>query len=51
MNDIEMLNIKGGMSINGNLLSAISRMLNLVLEIGRSIGSSISRYKSGNKCY
>lgn len=51
MNDITMMNIKGGISITGNLLSAASRLLNIVLEIGRAIGSSISRYKSGNKCY
>lgn len=51
MNNIELLNIKGGTNINGNLLSAISKILSLVLDIGRAIGSSISRYKSGNKCY
>ena len=46
-----MLTIVGGTNFNGNLLSAISRMLGIVLEIGRAIGSSINRYKSGNKCY
>ena len=52
MSNKAMLQIKGGASgINGTLISAISRVLGLVLEIGRAIGSSISRYKTGSKCY
>ena len=51
MTNSVLLSIKGGTSINGNLLSAIAKILNIVLDIGRAIGSSISRYKSGNKCY
>ena len=51
MNNTVMLNIKGGASsISGTLINAISRVLSTVLEIGRAIGSSISRYKSGSKC-
>ena len=51
MNNLELLRVKGGANINGNLLSAISKIISLVLDIGRAIGSSISRYKSGTKCY
>ncbi len=52
MDNNRMLEIKGGSSsLNGNLLSAVSRVLTIFLEIGRAIGSSISRYKSGKKCY
>lgn len=51
MNDKKMQLVIGGTNINGNLLSAISKMISILLEIGRSIGSAISRYKTGNKCY
>ncbi len=51
MTNNELLCIKGGVEVSGNLLSAISKILGLFLEIGRAIGSSISRYKTGNKCY
>ena len=51
MSDNKMLLVIGGANINGNLLSAISKMISIVLEIGRAIGSAIHRYKTGNKCY
>ena len=51
MNNGELLKIVGGTNINGNLLSAISKIISLVLDIGRAIGSSISRYKTDSRCY
>ena len=49
MKDEDMVLVKGG-AINGTILNAISRIFTVVLEIGRAIGSSISRARSGNKC-
>lgn len=49
MKDTELINIIGG-SINGTMINAISRILTALLEVGRAIGSSISRYKSGRSC-
>ena len=44
-----LVTIEGG-SINASLLSAVSRLINTVLDWGRAIGSSFYRYKSGNAC-
>lgn len=50
MNDIEMCKINGGGNINGTVLNALSRFINTILELGRSIGSSLRRGTSKNYC-
>lgn len=49
MSNREMELINGG-GINGTIINAISRLISTLLELGRTIGSSLSRAKSKNKC-
>jgi len=49
LNKEELLNIEGG-SISGTLISAISRGINTVLDMGRALGNAIRRIGSGNVC-
>lgn len=45
----ELLNINGG-SISGTMINAFSKALNSLLDLGRSLGTSIRRISSGNLC-
>lgn len=49
LNKEELLNIEGG-SISGTLISAITRGINTVLDMGRSFGNAIRRIGSRNIC-
>lgn len=49
LNKEELLNIEGG-SISGTLISAITRGINTVLDMGRALGNAIRRIGSGNVC-
>ncbi len=48
----ELLQIEGGNTnlLTATFLNAVARCLDSLLEIGRSIGSAISRWKNGNLC-
>lgn len=46
----ELLQIVGGVSITGTLLTSIYKVGNLVFEIGRSLGSAIRRVSGGSMC-
>lgn len=48
MKDEELASISGG--LNGTIINAISRLISTLLELGRTIGSSLSRSKYKNKC-
>lgn len=48
MRDEDLANICGG--LNGTIINAISRLISTLLELGRTIGSSLSRFKHKNKC-
>jgi len=51
LNKEELLNINGGASwLTASFLNAISRAANTLLEMGRSLGTSIRRTISGNVC-
>ena len=50
MSDRVMLNVTGGTNLNGNLLSSIAKILSLIFDVGRAIGSSFNRFQSGNRC-
>lgn len=51
LNDEELYMIKGGSSLlTGTFINAVTRLFGTLYEIGRAIGSSISRYYSGNYC-
>jgi len=49
LNKEELLNIEGG-SISGTLISAITRGINTVLDMGRALGNAIRRIGSNNVC-
>ena len=49
LNKEELLNIEGG-SISGTLISAITRGINTVLDMGRAFGNALRRIGSGNVC-
>ena len=50
LNKEELLSLIGGSAISSPLLNAISKLITTLLDWGRAIGSSISRYKNGNYC-
>ncbi len=47
--DKELKQINGG-SISATLINAIVKGISLILELGKSLGSSIRRITSGNTC-
>ena len=49
LNEYELVNIIGG-SITATMLNAIARTMSNILELGRTIGSSIRRIYSKNYC-
>lgn len=49
LNKKELININGG-SISGTLINAFSRGISSLLDLGRSLGTSIRRIMSGNLC-
>lgn len=49
LNKETLENIYGG-GFSSTLLNAVSRLITTVLDWGRTIGSTIYRYKSGNVC-
>ena len=47
----ELLNISGGASIaNASFLNALSRAVSTLMDLGRSLGTSIRRSVSGKIC-
>mgnify|MGYP007070321560 CR=1 FL=1 len=49
MTNEELLKIKGG-SIKVTLLNSIARILNSILELGRTAGTSVHMYVYGKTC-
>ena len=45
----ELLNVSGG-NISCTLISALTRGVNTLLDMGRSLGNAIRRIGSGNVC-
>lgn len=51
MTDNELRLIVGGAAnISGSVLNAISRLINTLLDLGRSVGSALRSSKTGNMC-
>lgn len=46
----ELKNIKGGINITAALIASLSRGINSILDLGRSLGTSIRRLQFGNFC-
>ncbi len=49
LSEYELSNLQGG-AITAALLNSVARVLNTVLELGRTVGSSIRRIYSKNYC-
>ena len=49
LNKNELILIEGG-SISGTLISSITRGINTILDLGRSLGNAIRRIGSRNIC-
>ncbi len=49
LNNEELLMIKGG-SITGALIDSVTKMMEKIYDLGRSLGSSIRRLVSGKTC-
>lgn len=51
LKDEELFSIKGGNSLlTGTFINAVTRLFSTLFDVGRAIGSAISRYYSGNYC-
>lgn len=50
LNDSKMIVIEGGAAISGALINSFSRAINVVLDLGRAIGSAIRRVAAGSYC-
>ena len=46
----ELIIISGGLSLSGTLINSISRGINSLLEVGRSLGTAIRRIINKNLC-
>ena len=51
LNNNELMNVEGGASyLTASFLNAASRALSTIMDIGRSLGTSIRRMFSGSYC-
>ncbi len=51
MNNEELLKIQAGSStISSTVLNAVVRAINTLFELGKSLGSTIRRYKDNKLC-
>ena len=50
MSKVELLQVTGGFSINGTLINAFARGIDVVLGVGRSLGTAIRRWQEGRLC-
>ena len=46
----EMVNLSGGATITGAFLSSLIKGIDIILELGRSLGSAIRRGSGGKLC-
>ena len=46
----EMTKVTGGSIISASLLNAINKTVQIIFELGQSLGSSIRRLVIGEKC-
>ncbi|MGI6325317.1 MAG: hypothetical protein ACOXZS_05200 [Bacilli bacterium] len=50
MTNNELLEIIGGLNITGSLISSLTKGLNLILEISRSLGTALRRIYENKLC-
>lgn len=49
MSNNELMKIYGG-GINASLINSVARLFNVVLNIGRNIGSALNYFNNGRSC-
>ncbi len=49
LNEVELYEMKGG-AITATFFNSIARLINTVLDLGRTVGSSIRRIVTRNYC-
>ena len=50
LNNKELLSIEGGINITGSFINSIVRGVDIVLDLGRSVGTAIRRYQDNSIC-
>lgn len=50
LNEFELKNLVGGVTITGTLITSISKAVSTFLDLGRSVGTAIARIVNGNVC-
>lgn len=50
LNNNELCNVIGGITITGTIISAFTTAVNTVLDVGRSFGTAIRRVIGKNVC-
>lgn len=51
IDEFELTNITGGATtISGTLINAVCKLVNTLLELGRTVGSAIRTAQTGRKC-
>lgn len=46
----DLLEIEGGIDLSSALLNAFAKIFNLILDIGRNLGTSFRRISNGELC-
>ncbi len=46
----ELLKVEGGINISAALINSIARIGGIILEFGRTVGTTIIRLKTGKIC-
>lgn len=46
----ELIKVKGGISLSGTLLNAITKAVTVIYDIAKRFGTAIYRTKNGNYC-
>lgn len=46
----ELKQVVGGINLNNSLINAFSRIISVILDVGRSLGTSIRRIGEDNIC-
>ncbi len=50
LNKEQLIDIEGGATISGTMLSAMTKAVGLILELGRSLGTAIYRIYNNKIC-
>ena len=50
LNKEELLEIRGGINFSGSLISSFVKGINVLLDLGRSLGTAVRRIALNNIC-